>query len=277
MKKTLGTLMACTALLCSCSSEEEVTRQTDEQYRFEVNITTEQAAGAAETRAVKQTFVNGDVVWVGFKDNMNGVLKLTYDGTEWTPSCTGTLTKEQIVTAAEKQCAAIWVDGVTTEPKISFWDKDCFAWDSTPVPDILVAENKPYTVDDKTKTIQLNLTLGMYFSIVKITVTGLAEGTWKLSEPDMLRKLNPCINTNVVSVSYASSGAYGETITGHPASDGYYFIGSVKIGGVPNPTFTLTNGTDTYTKTFTGKTLKQKSAIKIAGPTKSDLKGWKKK
>ncbi|MCE2615727.1 hypothetical protein [Phocaeicola oris] len=276
MKKTLGTLMACTALLCSCSSEEEVTRQTDEQYRFEVNITTEQAAGAAETRAVKQTFVNGDVVWVGFKDNMNGVLKLTYDGTEWTPSCTGTLTNDQIVTADEKRCAAVWIDGVTTEPKIPSWGKDFFVWDSIPVPDILVASEQPYTVDDKTKTIRLNLTLGINSSIVKITVTGLAKGTWKLSEQDMLNKLFPCINTNYLSVSYAGSGDYGDTITGHPASDGYYFIGSVKIGGVPNPTFTLTNGTDTYTKTFTGKTLKWKSAIKIAGPTKSDLKGWTK-
>ena len=157
MKKTLGILITSIALLCSCSSEEEVTPQVESGYRFEVNITTEQAAGVAETRAVKQTFVSGDVVWVVFKDNKNGVLKLTYDGTKWTPSCTGTLTNDQIVTAAEKRCGAIWVDGVTTEPEYMS-DGNYFSFESTVVPDILKASDQPYTVDDGTKTIQLNLT-----------------------------------------------------------------------------------------------------------------------
>ena len=238
MKKTLGILITSIALLCSCSSEEAITPQVESEYRFEVNITTEQAAGAVDTRAVKQTFVSGDVVWVGFKDNTNGVLKLTYDGTKWTPSCTGTLTNDQIVTAAEKRCGAIWVDGVTTDPVIPSWSKYCFVWDSTPLPDILKASDQPYTVDDGTKTIQLNLTLGMTPYVVKITVTGLADGTWKLSEPNLIQNSAPCINITDLRPVYAGGGSYGGLITGHPAADGYYFIGSVKSEGVSNPTFT---------------------------------------
>ena len=113
-------------------------------------------------------------------------------------------------------------------------------------------------------------------AVTKITVTGLADGTWKLSEPNLIRKSVPYINITNLQSFYAGSSSYGYPIIGHPAADGYYFIGSVKPEGVSDPTFTLTNGTDTYTKTFTGKTLKKKSAIKIAGPTASNFNGWAK-
>ncbi len=265
MKKFIYAISALAVMMAVGCSKEDVETPSPE-YKLVVNM--DKPSFGDDTRAVRTSWENGDVVYVVFDGDLyDGAtvakyLTLTYNNSSWTPTWVGTNAAE-VAAKETKTLRAAYVNIPVTP---DFWyDGQILSFESaTQGVYTMTCDNGTYTVSDS--TITLNIALEHKCS--QITVRGIdVAGNWTLSCNELQAILGASVrNSNGVGVS---AGNFNDSMTGFANADGVSFYGYYPGATSPsNLTFTLTNGTKTYTRSFTDKGgLEAGEAIIMDGPS----------
>lgn len=247
----------------SCSKDE--VENPAPKYDLVVNM--DKPSFGDDTRAVRTSWENGDVVYVVFDGDLyDGAtaakyLTLTYNNSSWTPTWVGT-NIDEVAAKETKTLCAVYVNTPVTP---DFWNngQDLSFESATQGVYTMTCEDGTYTVSDS--TITLNIALEHECS--QITVRGIdVAGNWTLSCNELQALLGADVsNSNGAGVSARNFNA---SLAGFANADGVSFYGYYPGSTSPsNLTFTLTNGTKTYTRSFTDKGgLKAGYAIIMDGP-----------
>ena len=264
MKKFIYAISALAVMMAVGCSKEDVETPSPE-YKLVVNM--DKPSFGDDTRAVRTSWENGDVVYVVFDGDLyDGAtaakyLTLAYDGSSWTPTWVGT-TIDEVAAKETKTLRAVYVNTPVTP---EFWNNGQYLTCDSTTKGVYVMQCKDgtYTVSDS--TITLNIALEHKCS--QITVRGIdVAGNWTLSCNELQAILGGSVsNSNGAGVSAVNFNA---SLAGFANADGVSFYGYYPGSTSPsNLTFTLTNGTKTYTRSFTDKGgLKAGYAIIMDGP-----------
>lgn len=263
MKKILLALSALVIFAVGCSKDDIGTTET--KYNLVVNI--DKPSFVDSTRAVRTSWENGDVVYVVFDGDLyDGAtaakyLTLTYNNSSWTPTWVGT-TIDEVAAKETKTLRAVYVNTPVTP---DFWNNgQILSFESaTQGVYTMMCEDGTYTVSDS--TITLNIALEHECS--QITVRGIdVAGNWTLSCNELQAILGASVsNSNGAGVSAVNFNA---SLAGFANADGVSFYGYYPgATSGSNLIFTLSNGTKTYTRSFTNNGgLKAGDAIIMDGP-----------
>lgn len=263
MKKILLVMSILAMAFVSCSKDE--VENPAPKYDLVVNM--DKPSFGDDTRAVRTSWENGDVVYVVFDGDMyDGAtaakyLTLTYNNSSWTPTWVGT-TIDEVAAKTTKTLRALYVNTPVTP---DFWNNgQILSCDST-TKGVYVMQciDGTYTVSDSTIT----LNIALEHKCLQITVRGIdVAGNWTLSCNELLAILGGSFkNNDKFSVSASS---FSDPMTGFANADGVSFYGyDMGIESGAKLVFTLTNGTKTYTRSFTNNGgLKAGDAIIMDGP-----------
>ena len=265
MKKFIYAISALAVMMAVGCSKEDVETPSPE-YKLVVNM--DKPSFGDDTRAVRTSWENGDVVYVVFDGDLyDGAtvakyLTLTYNGSSWTSTWVGTNAAEVAAKETKTLCAVY----VNTPVTPDFWNngQNLSFESATQGVYTMTCEDGTYTVSDS--IITLNIALEHECS--QITVRGIdVAGNWTLSCNRLQALLGAGVsNSNGAGVS---AGNFNDSLTGFANADGVSFYGYYPGATSPsNLTFTLTNGTKTYTRTFTDKGgIKYGMAIIMDGPS----------
>jgi hypothetical protein len=263
MKKILLALSALVIFAVGCSKDDIGTAET--KYNLVVNM--DKPSFGDSTRAVRTSWEDGDVVYVIFEGDLyDGAtvakyLTLAYDGSSWTPTWVGTNAAE-VAAKTTKTLRALYVNTPVTP---DFWNNGQFLTCDSTTKGVYVMQciDGTYTVSDS--TITLNIALEHKCS--QITVRGIdVAGNWTLSCNELLGILGGTFrNDDKFGVSASS---FSDPMTGFANADGVSFYGYYPGATTSsNLKFTLSNGTKTYTRSFTDNgRLKAGDAIIMDGP-----------
>ena len=264
MKKILLVMSILAMAFVSCSKDDANTQ--NDGYKLVVNIS-EKPAFNEVSRAVRTSWENGDVVYVLFEGDLyDGAtaakyLTLTYNNSSWTPTWVGT-NIDEVAAKATKTLRALYVNTPVTP---DFWyNGQILSFNSTTQGVyVMQCNDGTYTVSDS--TITLNIALEHKCS--QITVRGIdVAGNWTLSCNELQAILGGSVrNSNNVGVSATS---FNDPLAGFANADGVSFYGYYPGATTSsNLIFTLSNGTKTYTRSFTDNgRLKAGDAIIMDGP-----------
>ena len=264
MKKILLVMSILAMAFVSCSKDDANTQ--NDGYKLVVNIS-EKPAFNEVSRAVRTSWENGDVVYVVFDGDLyDGAtaakyLTLTYNNSSWTPTWVGT-TIDEVAAKTTKTLRALYVNTPVTP---DFWNNEQFLTCDSTTKGVYVMQcnNGTYTVSDS--TITLNIALEHKCS--QITVRGIdVAGNWTLSCNELQAILGGTfMNNDNVGVSATN---FNDSLTGFANADGVSFYGYYPgATSGSNLIFTLSNGTKTYTRSFTNNGgLKAGDAIIMDGP-----------
>ena len=268
MKKILFAFSALAIALVVGCSKEDIDIPSPE-YKLVINM--DKPTFGDDTRAERTSWKDGDVVYVVFNgDVYNGVtkrkyLKLTYNDSSWTPEWVGTTAAE----VAAKETKTL-LAGYMSKPATNIYASGrlYISGEGTLGICCMTCNDGTYTVEGS--TITLNMTLKP--EVAQITIKNLkVDDGWEL-KCDML------ISTYEIQIAStkAITGNYGANgpLLGFDNTDGVSFYGTPTDGTLNNYTFILYNDSKTYTRTFTGKSLKKGDAVIMNGPTVDDLNGW---
>lgn len=263
MKKILLALSALVIFAVGCSKDDIGTTET--KYNLVVNM--DKPSFVDSTRAVRTSWENGDVVYVVFDGDLyDGAtaakyLTLTYNNSSWTPTWVGT-TIDEVAAKETKTLRALYVNTPVT-PDFWYNGQILSFVSATQGVYTMVCNNGTYTVSDS--TITLNIALDHECS--QITVRGIdVAGNWTLSCNVLQAIMGGSFkNSNNVDVSV---GGYNDPLTGFANADGVSFYAYYPgIESPANLTFTLSNGTKTYTRSFARPGgIKDGNAIIMDGP-----------
>lgn len=264
MKKFIYAISALAVMMAVGCSKEDVETPSPE-YKLVVNM--DKASFGDDTRAVRTSWEDGDVVYVIFEGDLyDGAtaakyLTLTYNNSSWTPTWVGT-TAAEVAAKETKTLRAVYVNTPVTP---DFWNNGQILSFASATQGVYVmgCNDGTYTVSGS--TIALNIAMKHLCS--QITVRGIdVAGNWTLSCNVLQAIMGGSLkNSNNVDVSV---GDYNDPLTGFANADGVSFYAYYPAATSPsNLTFTLTNGTKTYTRSFTDKGgLKAGYAIIMDGP-----------
>ena len=264
MKKILLVMSILAMAFVSCSKDDANTQ--NDGYKLVVNIS-EKPAFNEVSRAVRTSWENGDVVYVVFDGDLyDGAtaakyLTLTYNNSSWTPTWVGT-TIDEVAAKTTKTLRALYVNTPVTP---EFWGNGRFLTCDSTTQGVytMKCDNGTYTVSDS--TITLNIALEHKCS--QITVRGIdVAGNWTLSCDGLQAIMGGSFkNNDKVGVSAKSFNA---PLAGFANADGVSFYGYYPGATTSsNLIFTLSNGTKTYTRSFTDNgRLKAGDAIIMDGP-----------
>ena len=270
MKKILFAFSALAIALAVGCSKEDIDIPSPE-YKLVVNM--DKSSFGDDTRAERTSWKDGDVVYVVFNGdsgdkNVNTTLKylkLTYNGASWAPEWVGT-TAAEVAAKETKTLNAGYMDTVPTGAEL--WNGGLYLNTKFIGVCCMTCKDGTYTVEGS--TITLNMTLKP--EVAQITIKNLkVDDGWEL-KCDML------ISTYEIQIAStkAITGNYGANgpLLGFDNTDGVSFYGTPTDGTLNNYTFILYNDSKTYTRTFTGKSLKDGDAVIMNGPTAGNLNGW---
>ncbi len=267
MKKILLVMSILAMAFVSCSKDD--TNTQNEGYKLVVNM--DKPSFGDDTRAPRSSWKNGDVVYVVFNGdagdkNVNTslkYLKLSYNGTSWAPEWVGT-TAAEVAAKETKTLNAGYMD--TIPIAVELWNAG-LSFDTEYIGICCMTCNDgTYTVDGS--TIKLNMTLKPEVAQITIKNLDIADG-WELKCNQLLSKSGISFSTYVGT----SNINYGKPLRGYSNTDGVSFYGSPKSGTL-DYTFTLSNDSKTYTRTFESKSLNKGNAVIMNGPTDGNLNGW---
>ena len=251
MKKAI--LLLCMAAgLMSCAKgllnpQEESARNEGVPMTFDVTV--------LETKAAKTGWADGDKIYVFFNGLETKYLVMTYSiGTGWSDaSGGGDLLDTDFSGLGTKKLSAVHfpvaVDVTYSDSKFSFTSGDKPVYNY-----YLFEEGKDYTVDGT--TVSATLSMGKPADMVQIHVAGIESSV--AAYTFCCSKIKPVACTSVgvdgsVTESVLQAGA---RLSGIADSDGGIFAGRLTSPDVPaDYEFTVTDGTEIYTLTRTGKTL----------------------
>ena len=264
MKKFIYAISAFAVIFAVGCSKDEVEKPAPE-YDLVVNM--EKPSFGDDTRAVRTSWENGDVVYVVFDGDLyDGAtaakyLTLTYNNSSWTPTWVGT-TAAEVAAKETKTLRAVYVNTPVTP---DFWyNGQILSFESATQGVYTMACNDgTYTVSDSTIT----LYIALEHKCSQITVRGIdVAGNWTLSCNELQAILGASVrNSNRVGVS---AGSFNDPLAGFANADGLSFYGYYPgATSSSNLIFTLTDGTKTYTRSFTDKGgLEAGEAIIMDGP-----------
>lgn len=268
MKKILFAFSALAIALAVGCSKEDIDIPSPE-YKLVVNM--DKPTFGDDTRAARTSWESGDVVYVVFNGdagdkNVNTTLKylkLTYNDSSWTPEWVGTTAAE----VAAKETKTLKAGYMDTEPRsVELWNGGLYFNTEFIGVCCMTCNNGTYTVEGS--TITLNMTLKPVVTQITIRNINVADG-WKL-KCDQLLSIR---GIGIGDSAHTSNLGYNDSLRGYANADGVSFYGSPKSGTL-SYTFTLSNDSKTYTRTFTDKSLDQGDAVIMDGPTVDDLNGW---
>ena len=265
MKKILLVMSILAMAFVSCSKDE--VENPAPKYDLVVNM--DKPSFGDDTRAVRTSWENGDVVYVVFDGDLyDGAtaakyLTLTYNNSSWTPTWVGT-NIDEVAAKTTKTLRALYVNTPVTP---DFWNGDgqqFLTCDSTTKGVyVMKCDNGTYTESDS--TITLNIALDHECS--QITVRGIdVAGNWTLSCNELQAIWGGSFKNNDKVVISATN--FNDSLTGFANADGVSFYGYYPgATSGSNLIFTLSNGTKTYTRSFTDKGgLEAGEAIIMDGP-----------
>ena len=264
MKKFIYAISALAVMMAVGCSKEDVETPSPE-YKLVVNM--DKPSFGDDTRAVRTSWENGDVVYVVFDGDLyDGAtaakyLTLTYNNSSWTPTWVGT-NIDEVAAKTTKTLRALYVNTPVTP---DFWNNGQFLTCDSTTKGVYVMQciDGTYTVSDS--TITLNIALEHICS--QITVRGIdVAGNWTLSCNELQAILGGTFdNSDNIGVSAIN---FNYPMTGFANADGVSFYGYYPgATSGSNLIFTLTDGTKTYTRSFTDTGgIKAGDAIIMDGP-----------
>ena len=248
MKKILLVMSILAMVFVSCSKDDANTQ--NDGYKLVVNIS-EKPAFNEVVRAVRTSWENGDVVYVVFDGDLyDGAtaakyLTLTYNNSSWTPTWVGT-NIDEVAAKTTKALRALYVNTPVTP---EFWNNGQFLTCDSTTKGVYVMQciDGTYTVSDS--TITLNIALEHKCS--QITVRGIdVAGNWTLSCNELQAIVGGSFMDNDKVVISATN--FNDPLAGFANADGVSFYGYYPgATSGSNLKFTLSNGTKTYTRSFT--------------------------
>jgi len=272
MKKITLAFAAIAAISILASCEKERTPETKAQgIQFDFSIGHSGFNGG--TKAVKTGWENGDKVYVFFDKDFSSaddMMTMTYDGSSWSYDAPAALTARLL---ASGSLDAIYC---TETPTISYGTTVSFQGSKTGTCGYFTAANVEYTYADSKVKATITLAVPTTYIRAQIRISGLTGSGWYIKADQFNSYLS--FTGNGYSWNGAnSSGWNGNCYLGDEMQT-YVSITDYAMNGARNWAITLSNGTDTYTKTFYSKSLPLLSAVTFAGPDNLDspTNGWTK-
>ncbi len=265
MKKFIYAISALAVMMAVGCSKEDVETPSPE-YKLVVNM--DKASFGDDTRAVRTSWEDGDVVYVVFEGDLyDGAtaakyLTLTYNNSSWTPTWVGT-TIDEVAAKTTKTLRAVYVNTPVTP---DFWNNGQFLSCDSTTKGVYVMQcnDGTYTVSDSTIT----LNIALEHKCAQITVRGIdVAGNWTLSCNELQAILGGTfVNSDNIGVSVTN---FNDSLAGFANADGVSFYGYYPgATSGSNLIFTLSNGTKTYKRSFTDKGgIKSGMAILMDGPS----------
>ena len=287
---------------CSNDSDEIATKVTNDKIdasKIQFNITVNNADDGAQTRAVKTSWENGDVVYVFFEDNTSMYVKMTFNGSTWTYSDrSGNQVYSGLTLATSgKKLSAVYQPSFTfgSDPQ---YNSSEGRWTFGPEGYVsgyfLKAERTDYTVTQTNDVTTLNATIDMYApnNLVQVyipTADVLSPKTSSTHGNEYVLNM-----TNVKSFKFKGIASNGEAtvevggtptypLTGYHGSmkkeveTGYYFWGILANTGAGkiNYNFQLVerNAEKKYAISSKSMTFAGEKGKSLTGPTAIKLTG----
>lgn len=264
MKQIIYAISTLALVFAVGCSKDDVSNSSSE-YQLVVNV--EKASFGGESRAARNSWEDGDVVYVFFNGDYGyeKYLTLTYNAGSWASAWVGT-TAEEVAAKETKELRAGYINVVGD------------VW--SPVPGMLMVyangdngvcymecNNGTYSVVEN----RIILDIVMRAPCAQVTVRGIdVSGNWTLCCDKLIQTTGFSI---VESGSLSpANGAANDPLQGFANEDGVSFFGGSNAYSPTSLTFTLSNGTTTYKRTFTDKILLNGSAIIMDGPIASPAK-----
>ena len=266
MKKYFIALVASLALFSACNksgySPESITTPENEQqeYTFNFNFVkgddSDLVVESASTKAVKDSWSEGDIVRVFFSGLSEGYLELTYTAGEWALDEEG-ISASQVAGIGTKKCAAVWVDG-NAVPQFSAGN-----WNLGKDREMLIDADVDFTVENS--VITASFILKQHSQFTKVTVTGISGNNWTLAarpEWGIAAKSGAItLASNCASSSVLDSTA---PYNGVECEDGVYFF--VVPASVERTSFKISDGSTSYVRTYANNIYDSKGkAVKLKG------------
>ena len=245
MKKAI--LLLCVAAgLMSCAKEAEYPQNEGVPMSFNVTV--------LETKATKTEWVNGDKIYVFFKDLATKYLILEYNGSSWTNSSGGgTLLDSDFIGLGTKTLTAVHlpvaVDVAYAGGRFSFTSG------GKPVYNYYLFETgKDYTVDGT--TVKATLSMGKPAGMVLIHVAGIQANVADYTFGCSKMKPVACASVGTDGTITESVLQAGARVSGVADSDGGIFAGRLVFPDESKDyKFTVASNDNIYTLTRTAKSL----------------------
>lgn len=246
MKQTIILISAIAGLL-SCAKGPVISQEeTGVPMNFNISVT--------ETKAAKNTWANGDKVYVLFKGLATKYLILSYNGSEWTnTSGGGTLLDSDFSGLNPKTLTAVHFP---VEVDVAYADsKFSFTSGGKPVYNYYLFEaGKAYTVSGT--TVNASLSMGKPADMVQIHVPGIQESVGDYTFGCSKIKPVACASVGFDGAITESVLQAGVRVSGVADSDGGIFAGRlVYPGELKDYKFTVASDDKIYTLTRASKAL----------------------
>lgn len=263
MKKIILAFSIVAMAFVGCSKDD--VENPAPEYQIVVNM--DKPSFGEDVRAARTSWESGDEVYVAFNGDVyvgfevQKYLKLTYDGSSWTPTWVGTTAAE----VAAKETKTLSAGYMNSASNVSTLKSYGFLMFDTVLPNgvcTMHCEDGTYSVSGSTIT----LNIVMQHRTAQVTVRGIdVTDNWTLKCDELLQLGGFCFDPSGVGDAAYN---YNYPLHGFANADGISFFGRVRnsLSSSDTIVFTLTNGTKTYTRSFTGKTLKDGDAIIMDGP-----------
>lgn len=275
MRKTIIFAALAAALVLVSCQKNEIPQTPSQEPEISFNLSVDR--NGFDTKGVKTGWENGDKVYVFFDshyDSADDLLVMTYNGGSWT-SVPGANIASQL-----QASGTLFAVYATETPTITYGGNVKFLGTATGTCGFFTASGVAYTYAGGEVTANITLGLKEDFLTTQITVTGLTGSGWYIQEVSGSSLLSfKGVSGNNFTWSGVESGDWGGK---HYLADfgggemrTHLFV-SYYTRGARNWSFLLSNGTVTYKKTFSSKTLDMGTAAKFAGPDDPDnpTNGW---
>lgn len=275
----LAVVAACSVVSCNKLSEPQIEEEI-QTSTIKFDITVNRDGFDSRTKAVKSAWENGDKVYVFFDStpaSADDLLIMTYNGSSWAYAPGAN------VEAALGTSGKLFAVYSSETPTITYGGNVKFDGSADGTSLFLLAEKIDYTVDENKLKATLNLSLDNEIIVAQISITGLTGSGWYIQEADggsmLLSHIGVQGNSYGWNGSSASSGWGGKHYFSSYGGDLQTFVFvNYWARGARNWKLNLSNGVNTYQKTFSSKTLDNRTAVKFAGPNDLDnpTNGWSK-
>lgn len=266
----------------------------DTSANYEVVVNVEKCDFRGVTRAPRSEWIDGDQIVVVFSGDLSGnkswapYLLLTYNkaNNSWAQNWVGT-TANDVAQKQDKSLAAIYGSSgfrnatfstnfksltIETQATVPYRKAEC----------VMKCDQSEgsYTVSDN--VITLNIPMTPLVSQFTIRGISLENDSWTLKCEQLITAVAGEIRLTedglkVQTVIITSNFSNG--VLAYPSSDGVAFFAEPKSSDTKNYTFTLTNGTKTYTRTFKDKSISVGDAVIMNGPGECEVgeetNGWR--
>ena len=240
MKKIFAILCATLALF-ACSKEQPVAVDENVSVPMVFNFTVNHPHEAQPTKALKNGWEEGDVIYVFFNTISGGYLRMRYNGSSWFTSPEGNLSANLFegISDSNKRMTAVYiphenvmVDYDDVEELFTFTDKlgqPIYTY-------YMIAESVPYTVTFRTPlpaaTVKGTLDMTKPNLFVQFFVPGISEDEaplYRLRENSLVPKAITGVYTT--TVSHCTEETNGLCLKGFPYKGGVLFSGLLASAG----------------------------------------------